>query len=126
MSKTGNTILALITGAAIGAGLGLLYAPESGDKTRKKLSKSAKDAQKNLNKHIKETTESVSLSAKKAKKSFDEKLEDTLATASEKADDILVTMEKKLEDLRKKNAQLKKESVAKVKETSVPSNTTTA
>ena len=38
MSKAGNTILALITGAAIGAGLGLLYAPESGDKTRKKIS----------------------------------------------------------------------------------------
>ena len=43
MSKTSNTILALVTGAAIGAGLGLLYAPESGDKTRKKISKNAKE-----------------------------------------------------------------------------------
>ena len=42
MSKTSNTILALVTGAAIGAGLGLLYAPESGDKTRKKISNGEK------------------------------------------------------------------------------------
>ncbi|WP_416445644.1 YtxH domain-containing protein [Leeuwenhoekiella sp. A16] len=122
MSKTGNTILALITGAAIGAGIGLLYAPDSGDKTRKKISKSAKDAQKKLNQQIKETSESLSASAVKAKKTFDEKLEDTLATASEKADDILVTMEKKLEDLRKKNAHLKKEAEAEIQETPKPAS----
>ena len=52
MSKTSNTILALVTGAAIGAGLGLLYAPESGDKTRKKISKNAKEAKKKLEKKL--------------------------------------------------------------------------
>ena len=106
MSKTGNTILALITGAAIGAGLGLLYAPESGDKTRKKISKGAKDAKKRFDKQVKETTESLSESASHAKKTFDKKLEATLSAASEKANDIIVAMEKKLEDLRQKNAKL--------------------
>lgn len=37
MANTGSTLLALITGAAIGAGVGLLYAPDSGEKTRKKF-----------------------------------------------------------------------------------------
>ena len=120
MSKTGNTILALVTGAAIGAGLGLLYAPESGDKTRKKISKNAKEAKRKLEKQINETSEQLSASAKQAKKSFDSKLEDTLKTASSKADDILVSMEKKLEELRKKNAKGSQEVVNEVKDIDVP------
>ena len=36
-NNTGNTIIALATGITIGAGIGLLYAPQSGDKTRKQL-----------------------------------------------------------------------------------------
>lgn len=123
MSKTGNTILALVTGAAIGAGLGLLYAPESGDKTRKKISKNAKEAKKKLEKQIQETSDNLSASAKQAKKSFDHKLEDTLKTASSKADDILVTMEKKLEELRKKNAKATEKGeqvVDNVKDIDVP------
>ncbi|MFI8377790.1 YtxH domain-containing protein [Leeuwenhoekiella sp. NPDC079379] len=120
MSKTGNTILALITGAAIGAGLGLLYAPESGDETRKKISKNAKEAKKKLEKQISETSENLTASAKQAKKSFDAKLEDTLKTASTKADDILVTMERKLEELRSKNAKTANKVVDEVKDIDVP------
>ena len=44
MANTGSTLLALVTGAAIGAGIGLLYAPDKGEKTRKKLKKDALDA----------------------------------------------------------------------------------
>jgi len=123
MSKAGNTILALITGAAIGAGLGLLYAPESGDKTRKKISKNAKEAKRKLEQQINETSENLSASAKQAKKSFDAKLEDTLKTASTKADDILVTMERKLEELRSKNAKTAskiEEEVQDIKDINVP------
>ena len=42
-NNTGTTILALLTGAAIGAGVGLLYAPDKGENTRKKLNKEAKN-----------------------------------------------------------------------------------
>ncbi len=52
MANTGNTLLALVTGAAIGAAVGLLYAPESGEETRKKLNKDAKIAQDKFNKNI--------------------------------------------------------------------------
>lgn len=43
MDNTGKVISALLIGAAAGALTGLLLAPESGDKTRRKLNKSAKD-----------------------------------------------------------------------------------
>lgn len=111
MASTGNTFLALITGAAIGAGLGLLYAPDSGEETRKKLRKDAQDAQDRLNKRYKETTSNLSEKAQKARIDFEERLEDTLSNASHKADDILAAMEHKLEELRKQNAKLQKDKV---------------
>ncbi len=108
MANTGNTLLALITGAAIGAGIGLLYAPDSGDNTRKKLKKDAREAQDKLNKRYNETTSNLSDKAKKARSDFEQRLEETLSSASHKADDILVALEGKLEELRKQNAKLQK------------------
>lgn len=105
-SNTGQTLLALLTGAAIGAGLGILYAPDKGSNTRDKLSKEAKKAQKQLNKQIKETSSNLSEKAQRARFSFEEKLNETLSSASYKADDILLAMEDKLEALRKQNAKL--------------------
>lgn len=109
-SNTGQTLLALLTGAAIGAGLGILYAPDKGTETRSKLSKEAKKAQKKLSKQIKETSSTLSEKAQQARHSFEKKLNDTLSSASYKADDILLAMEDKLEALRKQNAKLQIDS----------------
>ena len=38
MSKKGNTLLAFLAGASVGALLGVLYAPDKGSNTREKLS----------------------------------------------------------------------------------------
>ena len=38
MSKKGNTLMAFLAGAAAGAILGILYAPDKGSNTREKLS----------------------------------------------------------------------------------------
>lgn len=37
MSKTANAVLGLAVGTAIGVGLGILFAPDEGKNTRKKL-----------------------------------------------------------------------------------------
>lgn len=105
-SNTGQTLIALLTGAVIGAGLGILYAPDKGSETREKLSKEAKKTQKRLSKQLKETSKNLSEKAQMAKMSFEEKLNETLSSASYKADDILAAMEDKLEALRKQNAKL--------------------
>ena len=42
-TKYGNGILALLAGAAIGVGLGILFAPDKGTETRKKMAKKAED-----------------------------------------------------------------------------------
>jgi len=109
MANTGNTLLALVTGAAIGAAVGLLYAPDSGEQTRNKLNKDAKKAQDKFNKKYKETSSNLSSKAKQAKIDFESRLESTLSSASFKADDILSALESKLEDLRMQNAKLQKD-----------------
>ena len=110
MANTGNTLLALITGAAIGAGIGLLYAPDSGEKTRKKLKSESEKAQERFNKKYNETSSNLSEKAKKARLDFEERLGETLSSASHKADDILSAMESKLEELRKQNSKLQKDA----------------
>ncbi len=109
-SNTGQTLIALLTGAAIGAGLGILYAPDKGSKTRDRLSKEARKAQKQLNKQYQETSSNLTDRAQRARVSFEQKLNETLSSASFKADDILLAMEDKLEALRKQNAKLQLDS----------------
>lgn len=108
MANSGNTLLALIAGAAVGAGIGLLYAPEKGDLTRKKLKDDAQRAQERLNVKYQETASNLSERAKQAKVDFEKRLEDTLSSASFKADDILDALESRLEELRKQNSKLHK------------------
>lgn len=101
--------MALITGAAIGAVAGLLYAPDTGENTRDKLGKEAKKAQDDFNKKYQETSSNLTVKAKQARKDFEQRLEETLSSASYKAEEIISAMESKLEDLRRQNARLQKE-----------------
>lgn len=109
MAKSGSTFLALITGAAIGAGLGMLYAPERGEDTRRKLGENARKTQDDLNRRYKETSSNLTQKAKQAKSDFEVRLEETLSSASYKADEILSSLESKLEELRKQNSKYQKD-----------------
>lgn len=117
MENTGGTIIALLTGAIVGAGVALLYAPDKGENTRKRLNEEAKSAKLKFDRQLHETTDQLSKSARKAKTTFDSKLEETLSSASYKADDVMAALEGKLEELRAKNARLHKESKEKEVET---------
>ena len=48
MSKIGSTLAALVVGAAIGASVGILFAPDEGKKTRKRIRKSLEGVSDNL------------------------------------------------------------------------------
>jgi len=124
MSKSTNTLIALIAGAAIGAAAGMLYAPDSGAKTRKKLKKQAKKAQKDIDAQARKTYAQVSEKASQISSTVNsratelrgtvgDRIETALSSASYKADDAIVALEEKLEQLRMKNSQLQKPNSVK-------------
>lgn len=106
--NTGNTILALITGAAIGVGAGILFAPEDGKKTRKKIKKSFDETQNELKKRVEKLSEQVKLKATDMKGTLEENVENVLSKSSYKAEEAISVLEKKLADLKKANAKLQK------------------
>ncbi|MGJ8665341.1 MAG: YtxH domain-containing protein [Patiriisocius sp.] len=118
-SNSGQTLLAILTGAAIGAGIGILYAPDKGSKTRNKISNETAKRQKELTKQLKKTSEALGAKAKDTKLTLEQKLESAISSASYKADDVLSALEGKLETLREKNAKLQRDNTVEKVKTSV-------
>lgn len=106
--NTGNTIIALLTGATIGAGLGLLYAPKSGKETRKQLKDDASDLKKNLGDQYESVSNHLSDFTEETKKKIEAQINSTLKSANSKTDEVIANLESELKDLRKKNADLQK------------------
>ena len=103
-----NTLLALLIGAAIGAGIGILYAPEKGSETRHKIKQKALDTTHDVTDRLKHAKEELTKTADAKKVAFEEKLEEVISNMSYKADEIILGLEHKLEELKKKNAQFQK------------------
>lgn len=119
MAKSGNALIAIVAGAAIGVAAGMLYAPDSGEKTRKKLKKQAKKAQADIDAQARKTyaqvtekanqfSSTVNSKATELKGTVGDRIETALSSASYKADDAIVALESKLEQLRAQNAKLQK------------------
>ena len=118
MAKSGNALVALVAGAAVGAVAALLYAPDSGEKTRKKISKQARKTQADIEKSTRETYNNLTHRATELKGTVSERIDKALSSASYKADDAIVALEAKLEQLRTKNSKLQKpESVSEAAKT---------
>ena len=107
-TKNGNSILALLAGAAVGVGLGILFAPEKGSKTRDKI----KDGFDDLKEQAKSKLNTLE---NEVKEKFSEKKDDLKATfenllsdSSYKAEETITFLEEKLAELKKQNSKLQK------------------
>ncbi|WP_318641800.1 YtxH domain-containing protein [Flavobacterium ardleyense] len=97
-SKTG-VALALLAGVAIGAGIGILMAPEKGSKTRKKIKGGYCDATDDLKNKYKDLKKKVS------KVDVEGKYEELVDNLSHKSEDVVSFLETKLASLKKQVAK---------------------
>ncbi|WP_334055767.1 YtxH domain-containing protein [Polaribacter sp. P097] len=107
MSNLSNFVL----GAAVGSILGILYAPDKGEETRKKLMAEALVAKDKLAETAEEVKSQVSSTVSNQKQNLETQLESVMSNVSYKAEDVITTLERKLSELKEKNKHLQKNTV---------------
>lgn len=108
MSKTANAVLGLAVGTAIGVGLGILFAPDEGKNTRKKIKDSLRDKSDEFKEQLDNLTESMREKSLELKGSLEEKVDRLFSKASNKSEDMIAILEKKLASLKEEAAKIKK------------------
>ena len=103
MSRNTNLGLALLVGVAVGAGLGILLAPDKGSKTREKIKDGIDDAKKK----VKDKYDSVSADIKERIKNSnpEEAYDEIVSTLNQKSEDVIKFMEEKLAKLKSEAAK---------------------
>jgi gas vesicle protein len=109
MSNTsGNSLLALLTGALVGVGIGILFAPDKGTKTREKIKDGFQDAKDDLKQKLDEVSEQLKSKLTHSKDNLEDSFEDMVSNASHKTEDLISFLEQKLAELKEQNAKLQK------------------
>lgn len=107
-NNTGNTIVAILVGATIGAGLGILFAPDKGSKTREKLKDGFDDVKGSLQDKLHDVSERIMHNGVLDKNDIDRNYEKIVTNLSHKTEDVISYLENKLAGLKEKNAKLQK------------------
>jgi gas vesicle protein len=112
MSNNTNSVLALLLGAAVGAGVGILFAPDKGSKTREKIKDGFDDEKDNLKHKFEDVTHQLRKKFEGSKHDLEGTYEEMISDMSYKTEDVISFLEMKLADLKVQNAKLQKKQVA--------------
>lgn len=106
MSNSSNTILGILAGTAIGAIAGILFAPDKGVNTRRKLVDQTHSMADDVAARAVHMKDQVVGTIAAGKMKLEDRVESLVADASYKTEDIINTLEDKLKKLKAKNREL--------------------
>jgi len=108
MNDNGNTLLAIIAGSAIGAAIGVLYAPDKGLNTRRRIAEEANRKKNEISESAIDWKDRVANTIASEKHTLEEKVGSIVTDASYKTEDVITTLESKLAELKARNKKLQK------------------
>jgi len=100
-SSTGNILIAVLAGAVVGAGIGILLAPDKGSETRKKLKEGMDKSKGDLMEKYHELAQLLHRKAENAGENISEFLDDAISSGLHEKDELISLLEEKLELLKK-------------------------
>lgn len=103
MSTRNNTLLGILAGSIAGLTAGILFAPDKGSNTRRKIKETANEASDKVSSAVNDFTDEINIRFRSKKAEFENELDSLVSDMHIKADDAIVSLEKKLETLRKRN-----------------------
>ncbi|WP_179376151.1 YtxH domain-containing protein [Winogradskyella wichelsiae] len=110
MSNNGNTVLGILAGTAVGAVLGILFAPDKGSETRRRIAEEAATKRDQMAEKAIELRDSLGNTISTQKENLDHQVEAIVSNASYKAEDVITTLESRLKELKDKNKNLQKKA----------------
>jgi gas vesicle protein len=103
-----NTFLALLAGLAIGAGLGVLFAPESGERTRRKIKAGVEDYGDELKSQLKDLNDNIRSTLAHGGEQIADEFDTLVSDANDETEQMIAKLEARLGQLKDHLAQLRK------------------
>ena len=101
MSKIINTLFGFAAGTAVGVGLGILFAQDKGENTRKKIKDSVRDTVDELKEQLESLTKSLRNKSSEIKGTLEERVDNLLSDTDYNSEDLIDLLEKKLASMKK-------------------------
>ena len=108
MNNNENTVLGILAGTAIGAVLGILFAPDKGSSTRRKMVEQAENTKERIAETTLDLRDKAAATVASQRETLDTQVERIVSDVSHKSEEVITVLEKKLAELKARNKKLQK------------------